>query len=68
MKTIRRTRQQLVDPWDMPPEREEVSVIEEEDNITEEVEYTLEQLKHAYNLTEEERGKIWIDHGSKNEG
>ena len=68
MKTIRRTKQQLVDPWDIPPEKEEVFVIEEEDNITEEVEYTLEQLKHAYDLTEEERCKIWIDYGSKNEG
>tara|TARA_R100001015_G_C4626988_1_gene186266 strand:- start:1223 stop:1429 length:207 start_codon:yes stop_codon:yes gene_type:complete len=59
----RRTRQQLVDPWSIPPtEPIEVFVVEETDNITEEIEYTLEQLTHAYNLSEEERDEIWSDH------
>ena len=59
----RRTRQQLVDPWSIPPtEPMEVFVVEETDNITEEIEYTLEQLTHAYNQSEEERDEIWSDH------
>ena len=42
-------------------------VVEEEENITEEVELTVEELKHAYDLTTEEVSKIWSDHREKNE-
>jgi hypothetical protein len=65
----RRTRQQLVDPWSLPStEPTEVYVVEESDNITEEIEYTLEQLRSAYEMSEEEMGKIWSNHKeNKNE-
>ena len=59
----RRTRQQLVDPWSIPSkDSTEVYVVEESDNITEEIEHTLEQLTSAYELSEEERGRIWSNH------
>ena len=59
----RRTRQQLVDPWSIPSkDSTEVYVVEESYNITEEIEYTLEQLRSAYELSEEERGRIWSNH------
>ncbi len=59
----RRTRQQLIDPWSIPSkDSTEVYVVEENDNITEEIEYTLEQLRSAYKLPEEERGRIWSNH------
>ena len=65
----RRTRQQLVDPWSLPStEPTEVYVVEESDNITEEIEYTLEQLRSAYEMSEEEVDKIWSNHKeNKNE-
>ena len=63
----KRTRQQLIDPWGMPLPSTEVFVVEEEENITEEVELTVEELKHAYDLTTEEVSKIWSDHREKNE-
>tara|TARA_R100001126_G_C4834536_1_gene153585 strand:- start:468 stop:668 length:201 start_codon:yes stop_codon:yes gene_type:complete len=63
----KRTRQQLVDPWGIPPsEPIEVFVVEEEENITEEVELTVEQLKYSYDLTTDEVKKIWTDHRRKN--
>ena len=66
-KIKKRSMQQLVDPWSIPStESIEVFVVEETDNITDEIEYTLEQLKHACNLTEEERNKIWSDHKKGN--
>ena len=59
----RRTRQQLVDPWSIPSkDSTEVYVVEESDNITEEIENTLEQLRLAYEMPEEERDKIWSNH------
>ena len=59
----RRTRQQLVDPWSIPSKYStEVYVVEESDNITEEIEHTLEQLRSAYELSEEERDRIWSNH------
>ena len=67
IKTLKRTKQQLVDPWDVPKPTE-VYVVEESDNITEEIEYTLEQLRSACEMSEEERRKIWSDHKeNKNE-
>tara|TARA_R100000664_G_scaffold33425_2_gene50502 strand:+ start:357 stop:560 length:204 start_codon:yes stop_codon:yes gene_type:complete len=64
----RRTRQQLVDPWSIPPKEPiEVYVVEDEQNITEEVELTLEHMKSAFDLTTEEIKKIWADHREKNE-
>ncbi len=59
----RRTRQQLVDPWSIPSkDSTEVYVVEESDNITEEIEYTLEQLRLAYEMPKKEREKIWSNH------
>lgn len=59
----------MIDPYDVPREDSEVYTVEEEDNITEEVELTLEELKRAYNLTTEELEKIWADHrGKQNNG
>tara|TARA_R100001594_G_scaffold31751_2_gene59149 strand:- start:1603 stop:1815 length:213 start_codon:yes stop_codon:yes gene_type:complete len=68
-RTRKRTRQQLIDPWSVPPtEPIEVYVVEESDNITEEIEYTLEQLRSAYEMSEEEKDKIWSNHKeNKNE-
>ena len=55
--------QQLVDPWSIPStESIEVFVVEETDNITDEIEHTLEQLRSAYELSEEERDRIWSNH------
>ena len=65
----KRSEQQMIDPYDVPREDSEVYTVEEEDNITEEVELTLEELKRAYNLTAEELKKIWADHrGKQNNG
>ena len=65
----KRSEQQMIDPYDVPREDSEVYTVEEEDNITEEVELALEELKRAYNLTAEELKKIWADHrGKQNNG
>ena len=66
IKRLKRTKQQLVDPWDVPKPTE-VHVVEETDNITEEVELTLEQLKRAYDLTTEETQKVWIKNRKNND-
>ena len=59
-KIKKRSMQQLVDPWSIPStESIEVFVVEETDNITDEIEHTLEQLRSAYELSEEERDRIW---------
>ena len=65
----RRAKKRPIDPWSLPStEATEVYVVEESDNITEEIEYTLEQLRSAYEMSEEERRKIWSDHKeNKNE-
>jgi len=69
MKKKQRSEQQMIDPYDIPREDSEVYTVEEEDNITEEVVLTLEELKRAYNLTTEELKKIWVDHrGKQNDG
>ena len=62
-KIKKRSMQQLVDPWSIPStESIEVFVVEETDNITDEIEHTLEQLRSAYELSEEERDRIWSNH------
>ena len=66
LKRTKRTKQQLVDPWDVPKPTE-VHVVEEMDNITEEVELTLEELKKAYNLTTEETQKVWTKNRKNND-
>jgi hypothetical protein len=59
----KRTRQQLIDPWSVPStEPTEVYVVEESDNITEEIEYTLEQLRSAYEMSEQKKDKIWSNY------
>tara|TARA_R100000664_G_C2692022_1_gene95776 strand:- start:72 stop:311 length:240 start_codon:yes stop_codon:yes gene_type:complete len=65
-RRTKRTKQQLVDPWDIP-KTTEVHVVEETDNITEEVELTLEELKKAYDLTTEETQKVWTKHRKNND-
>jgi hypothetical protein len=62
-RTRKRTRQQLIDPWSVPStEPTEVYVVEESDNITEEIEYTLEQLRSAYEMSEQKKDKIWSNY------
>ena len=59
----RRAKKRPIDPWSLPStEATEVYVVEESDNITEEIEHTLEQLRSAYELSEEERDRIWSNH------
>ena len=65
-RRTKRTKQQLVDPWDIP-KTTEVHVVEETDNITEEVELTLEELKKAYDLTTEETQKVWTKNRKNND-
>ena len=49
----RRAKKRPIDPWSLPStEATEVYVVEESDNITEEIEYTLEQLRLAYEMPE----------------
>jgi len=66
IRKLKRTKQQLVDPWDVPKPTE-VHVVEEMDNITEEVELTLEELKKAYDLTTEETQKVWTKNRKNND-
>lgn len=54
---IVRSKQQDIDPFDLnypEPKRSEVIHVDQCDNITEEIELTLEQLKQAHDLTTEE--------------
>ena len=50
-----RTEQQKVNPYDMPPTKADTIYIEEIDNITEEIELTLEQLQEAISVTGKQR-------------
>ena len=61
-----RTEQQKVNPYDMPPTKADTIYIEEIDNITEEIELTLEQLQEAVSVTGSLKNKIWAKHRGKN--
>ena len=54
----KRTEQQKIDPYDMPREDTATVYVEDVDNITEELELTLEQLQEAYNMTQSLQEKI----------
>lgn len=56
----------MIDPYDMPREDTATVYVEEVDNITEEIELTLEQLQEAYNMTKSLKQKIWAKHRRKN--
>jgi hypothetical protein len=68
MKYKNRTEQQKIDPYDIPVTNVDVGdsvYVDEVDNITEEIELTLEK---AVDMTETLREKIWKKHRSKNAG
>jgi hypothetical protein len=66
MKYKDRTEQQRVNPYDMPPDKADTIYVEDIDNITEEIELTLEQLQEAINITGSLKDKIWAKHRGKN--
>ena len=68
MKYKNRTEQQKIDPYDVPATSVDAVYVDEVDNITEEIELTLEQLQKAVNMTETLKEKIWKKHRSKNAG
>ena len=67
MKYKNRTEQQKIDPYDVPATAEDAVYIDDIDNITEEIELTLEQLQQAVSTTETLKQKIWKRRRSKNE-
>jgi hypothetical protein len=62
----KRTVQQMIDPYDIPSTEASTVYVEEYDNITEEIELTLEQLQEAYNMKESLKRKIWSKKRIKN--
>ena len=68
MKYKNRTEKQKIDPYDVPATSVDAVYVDEVDNITEEIELTLEQLQKAVNMTETLKEKIWKKHRSKNAG
>ena len=62
----KRSDQQMIDPYDMPREDTATVYVEEVDNITEEIELTLEQLQEAYNMTKSLKQKIRAKHRRNN--
>ncbi len=62
----KRTEQQKIDPYDIPREDTATIYIEDIDNITEELELTLEQLQEAYKMTPSLQEKIWAKKRTKN--
>lgn len=62
----KRTEQQKIDPYDMPREDTATVYVEDVDNITEELELTLEQLQEAYNMTQSLQEKIRAKKRNKN--
>ena len=47
----KRTEQQMIDPYDIPSTKVSTVYVEECDNITEEIEITLEELKKKVDTT-----------------
>ena len=56
----------MIDPYDIPSTEASTVYVEEYDNITEEIELTLEQLQEAYNMKESLKRKIWSKKRIKN--
>tara|TARA_B100000513_G_C11804244_1_gene153096 strand:+ start:314 stop:514 length:201 start_codon:yes stop_codon:yes gene_type:complete len=48
----KRTEQQMIDPYDVPSTKVSTVYVEECDNITEEIEITLEELKKKVDATQ----------------
>jgi|TARA_B100000073_G_scaffold45278_1_gene33567 uncharacterized protein (DUF342 family) len=67
MKYKNRTEQQKIDPYDVPATAVDAVYVDDIDNITEEIELTLEQLQQAVSMTETLKEKIWKRRRSKNE-
>ena len=66
MKYKNRTEQQKIDPYDVPATNVDAVYVEDIDNITEEIELTLEQLQQAAGKTENLKEKIRTKNRSKN--
>ena len=54
----KRTEQQIIDPYDVPSTKVSTVYVEECDNITEEIEITLEELKKKVDATRSLKNKI----------
>ena len=65
MKYKNRTEQQKIDPYDVPATNVDAVYVDDIDNITEEIELTLEQLQQAVNMTETLKEKIWAKKRTK---
>jgi hypothetical protein len=61
----KRSEQQMIDPYDVPREDTATVYVEEIENITEELELTLEQLQEAYKMTQSLQEKIWAKKRTK---
>ena len=58
MKDKKRTEQQKIDPYDVPITNVDVIYIDDVDNITEEIELTLEQLEKKVSVKRDLKEKI----------
>ena len=58
MKDKKRTEQQKIDPYDVPITNVDAIYIDDVDNITEEIELTLEQLEKKVSVKRDLKEKI----------
>lgn len=63
----KRTEQQMIDPYDVPSTKVSTVYVEECDNITEEIEITLEELKKKVDATQNLKDMIRSKRRSKDE-
>tara|TARA_R100001163_G_scaffold45592_1_gene34267 strand:- start:130 stop:333 length:204 start_codon:yes stop_codon:yes gene_type:complete len=63
----KRTEQQMIDPYDIPSTKVSTVYVEECDNITEEIEITLEELKKKVDATQNLKDMIRSKRRSKDE-
>ena len=63
----KRTEQQMIDPYDIPSTKVSTVYVEECDNITEEIEITLEELKKKVDATQSLKDVIRSKQRSKSE-
>ena len=63
----KRTEQQMIDPYDIPSTKVSTVYVEECDNITEEIEITLEELKKKVDATQSLKDMIRSKQRSKSE-
>ena len=61
----KRTEQQMIDPYDVPSTKVSTVYVEECDNITEEIEITLEELKKKVDATQNLKDMIRSKRRSK---